>query len=251
METRYAIYYTPPRESPLSRFAIAWFGWDHYLGQPAALWKTQVLTRDQHLDVTAAPRRYGFHATLKAPFRLAAGRKESDLCRRVEGIAASQSPVTLPGLSLADLNGFVALVPRRVPPELPTLAAAFVTQADSFRAPLTPADLARRHAADLTDRQRALLDAWGYPYVLEEWRFHMTLSDTLGIGLREAVMEELRPLVQCVASQPVRIDAVALFRQPDRETPFIVHRVFPLAGCGSIGPEQGPSDHQVAVPRSR
>jgi putative phosphonate metabolism protein len=230
MDTRYAIYYTPPRESPLGRFAIAWFGWDHYLGQPAEPLATRVLTRDQHLEVTASPRRYGFHATLKAPFRLAAGQDESALCEALEDFAGSQAPVTIPGLFVASLNGFLALVPAQVPPELPDLADAFVAQLDHFRAP-DPEDLARRRAAGLTPRQQALLDAWGYPYVLEEWRFHMTLTDTLQDGVREAVLEELLPWVEIFARRPLRIDSIALFRQPSRETPFTVLRLFPLKGA--------------------
>jgi len=231
MEARYAIYYTPPRDSPLGRFAIAWFGWDHYLAQPAEPLETRVLTRDQHLEVTASPRRYGFHATLKAPFCLAAGRDESELCTALDDFTAVRAPVTIPGLLLANLCGFAALVPAQVPPELPDLADAIVTQLDHLRAPLDPADLARRRAAGLTPRQQALLDTWGYPYVLEEWRFHMTLTDTLKDGAREAVLKELVPRVKGFARQPLRIDSVALFRQPNRETPFTVLRVFPLEGA--------------------
>ncbi len=231
MEARYAIYYTPPRDSPLGRFGIAWLGWDHYLGQPVAPLETRALTHEQHVDVTASPRRYGFHATLKAPFRLTAGLDESELCDALADFAGTQAPVTIPGLVLATLGGFVALVPTQVPPGLADLADACVTLFDHFRLALDPADLARRRPAGLTPRQHALLDAWGYPYVLEEWRFHMTLTDTLQDRAREAVLEELVPRVEAFACQPLCIGAVALFRQPDRETPFTVRRVFPLRGA--------------------
>jgi putative phosphonate metabolism protein len=231
MEARYAIYYTPPRDSPLGRFGIAWLGWDHYRGRPVAPLETRALTGAQHAEVTASPRRYGFHATLKAPFRLAAGRDESELCGALADFAGERAPVTIPGLFLARLGGFVALVPSRMPPGLADLADACVAVFDPFRSALDPADIARRRAAGLTPRQHALLYAWGYPYVLEEWRFHLTLTGTLQDGAGEAVLEELVPRVAVFACQPLRIEAVALFRQPDRETPFTVRRVFPLRGA--------------------
>lgn len=230
MHARYAIYYTPARESALGRFGIAWLGWDHYLGQPVPPIRTTRLSREQYAEVTASPRRYGFHATLKAPFRLAAGRTESELGNALADFARSQLAVTIPGLFLARIGGFVALVPAQVPAGLADLANAAVTSFDRFRSALDPAELARRRAAGLTNRQNALLDAWGYPYVLEEWRFHITLTDTVQDGIRDTVLEELTPRVAAFASQPLRIDAVALFRQPDRETPFTVSRVFPLQG---------------------
>jgi putative phosphonate metabolism protein len=231
MGSRYAIYYTPPRESPLGRFGIAWLGWDHYRGRPVAPPETRALTRAQHAELTSSPRRYGFHATLKAPFRLAAGRDESELCDALADFAGERVPVTIPGLSLASLGGFVALVPSQVPPGLADLADACVAVFDRFRSALDSADLARRRAAGLTPRQHALLDAWGYPYVLEEWRFHLTLTGTLQDGAREAVLKELVPRVGAFACQPLLLDAVTLFRQPDREAPFIVRRVFPLRGA--------------------
>jgi putative phosphonate metabolism protein len=228
MKARYAIYYTPARESALGRFGIAWLGWDHYLGQPVPPLLTKRMTRAQYAEVTASPRRYGFHATLKAPFHLAPGLEESALCDALQAFAGSQPRVTIPGLFLANLCGFVALVPAEVPTDLVDLAEAAVTQLDRFRSALEPADAARRRTAGLTKRQDALLEAWGYPYVFEEWRFHMTLTDTLKDGLRETVVEELAPLVAAFASEPLTIDAIALFRQPNRETPFTVLRVFPL-----------------------
>jgi putative phosphonate metabolism protein len=228
MQARYAIYYTPARDSALGRFGIAWLGWDHYLGQPVPPLLTKRLTRDQYAEVTASPRRYGFHATLKAPFHLAPGLDESALCDALAALAGSQPRVTIPGLFLANLCGFVALVPAEVPGTLGDLAEATVTRLDRFRSALDPADSARRRAAGLTKRQVALLETWGYPYVLEEWRFHMTLTDTLEDGIRETVVEELAPLVAAFACEPLTIDAIALFRQPNRETPFTVLRVFPL-----------------------
>jgi len=231
MEARYAIYYTPPRDSALGRLGIAWLGWDHYLGEPAALLETQRLTREQHMDVTASPRRYGFHATLKAPFRLAPGRSEGELCNALAEFCAGAAPVTLPGLFLGALGGFVALVPSQVPLALTDLAEACITRFDSFRLPPDPAELARRRAAGLTPAQDALLQRWGYPYVLEEWRFHMTLTDVLSNGSREQVMQELLPWVTAFASEPLHIETLALFRQPNRETPFTVLRLFQLSGA--------------------
>jgi putative phosphonate metabolism protein len=227
-QPRYAVYYSPPPDSPIGCFGVAWFGWNHHFGRPAPSLPLARLTREQYLEATAAPRRYGFHATLKAPFCLAPGWDESTLCDALAAFSASRPRMTLPGLRLESLSGFVALVPTEIPPGLHDLADAAVTQLDRCRSAIDPVDAARRRAAGLTERQEALLEAWGYPYVFEEWSFHMTLTDTLKESIRQVVLEELEPVVAAFAAQPVPIDAVVLFRQPNRETPFTVLRVFPL-----------------------
>ena len=59
------------------------------------------------------------------------------------------------------------------------MAGACVRDLDEFRAPAGEAELARRRKAGLSARQEALLTQWGYPYVFEEFRFHLTLSGRL------------------------------------------------------------------------
>ena len=180
--TRYALYYTPPK----GRFAdlgAAWLGWDVARGPPTAHPLPDPalpLPLPRSLaDITATPRKYGFHATLKPPFRLADGQDPATLVAAATALCARLSPVTLPALRLARLGPFLALVPDPQPGALATLAARLVTDLDAFRAPATPDDLARRRSAGLTPAQDALLVQWGYPFVLDEFRFHMTLSGKL------------------------------------------------------------------------
>ena len=200
---RYAIYYLPDDEA-LARFGAAWLGWDVERGVPAPH------PEGADLDAaTATPRKYGFHATLKPPFRLADGMREEALHDAVAALAADQPPVRLDGLDLATLGHFLALVPRGDTGPLGRLAFRCVKDLDRFRAPPSAAELDQRRAKGLTPRQDAMLLRWGYPYVGEEFQFHMTLSgglpdDDLAV-LRRTAAAALPPL-----PQPFDIASIAL-----------------------------------------
>lgn len=169
---RFAIYYAP-REGAFADAAAQWLGWD--LARGCAVVQPDV---PGIAALTVEPRKYGFHGTIKPPFRLAPGVVPGDLAQGVADLAQSLRPVTLPGLDLVLLGGFLALVPG--PDEgLSHLAARVVQGLERFRAPLTEAEIARRRPDRLTERQRALLAAYGYPYVMEEFQFHLTLSGRL------------------------------------------------------------------------
>lgn len=170
---RYAIYYTP-RAGALAAAASAWLGWDLQTGR-----STASALPDTLAALTAEPRKYGFHGTIKAPFRLGEGVRLADLQHGVKTLAKQRAPVSMPGLELINLHGFLALVPQGDPADLLDLGAEVVRFLDPYRAALTQAEYARRRPDQLTDRQRELLDTYGYPYVLEEFRFHLTLSGPL------------------------------------------------------------------------
>ncbi len=190
MFTRYALYFAPPPESALARLGASWLGRDASTGTVEQA--TPALAGCRPLpELTAAPRRYGLHGTLKAPMRLAPGCNADDLIETAAAWAARRGPVDLGRLQLAALGPFLALVPRQQPPALERFAADLVRDFDRFRAPPTPAELARRQRHPLSPRQTELLEAWGYPYVMEEFRFHITLSDALD--------DAERPIVQAAA----------------------------------------------------
>jgi hypothetical protein len=196
--TRYALYFAPP-PGAFAETAARWLG----RALPAIsgdLW-----------PLTASARRYGFHATLKAPFRLEPGLTESDLIAAMDRFGATCAPVDLAGLGLADLDGFLALIPQGDTGPLNDLAARVVRDFDPLRAPLTPADIARRNPDRLTPRQRALLDQWGYPFVLDEFRFHMTLTDRLAPGDAAWVLPLARACFAAFTDRPLRIDALSLY----------------------------------------
>src|SRR5215469_16427786 len=158
---RFAIYYAPGEDDPLSHAASAWWSCEK--------WR----------NATESPRGYGFHATLKPPFRLAAGADEPQLTREFERFAATRRPFVAPRLQLASLGNFLALVLSEPSREFGELADAAVQEFDRFRAAAPPPELERRRTAKLNPRQLEFLERWGYPYVFEEWRFHMTLTGPL------------------------------------------------------------------------
>ncbi len=202
MAERCAVYFAPPPGSALADFAAAWFG------------------RTDNREITASPRYYGFHATLKPPFRFVDGHGRADLEAALADFAATQPIVEVGHLEVGDLSGFLALVPVQAPQALGDLAMACVERFDRFRAVPSPAELARRRAKPLTPRQDELLERWGYPYVAEQFRFHMTLTQKLPETERARWKAELKALAAPVLVQPLVIDSLALFRQPDSESPF-------------------------------
>jgi len=207
--SRFAIYYLPP-EGPLAEFGAAWLGWDVASGRPAA----QPVVDGIHA-ITATPRKYGFHATLKPPFALAEGGRVADLERAVDLLAQRLMPASCDGLSLAMMGGFLALTPRGDASRINRLAAEIVERLDAFRRLASPAEIARRREAGLTARQEAMLARWGYPYVHEEFRFHMTLTGNLPVeskgDVTTAARQHLPPL-----PEPFVLDQIALVgERPD------------------------------------
>lgn len=224
MMKRYAVYYAPPEGAFASR-ASAWLGWDAAAGQPLD-------PPDLGLpaaEITRDPRKYGFHGTLKPPFRLAEGRDADELHRAVAGLARRLSPVTLPGLRLASLGGFLALVPEGDAAPLQALAATVVSALDGLRAPLTEAEIARRRPDRLTPRQRELLRLWGYPYVMEEFRFHLTLTDRLEEPLATQAARILDAHFAPVLPRPFRIADLCLFGEAEDGRFRLLHR-YTLSG---------------------
>ncbi|TNJ47728.1 DUF1045 domain-containing protein [Phaeobacter sp. B1627] len=189
--TRYAVYYAPPAEADWSRWATGWLGWDMERGCTAPHPDVADLGLAEPgaaelgaaglnvAEITATPRKYGLHATLKPPMRLAAGTDEGQLRAACTALAATQPPVALAGLEIARLGRFLALCPIGEVSALNRLAAACVTELDAFRARPSEAELDRRRAAGLSPQQDENLTRWGYPYVLDQFRFHITLTGKL------------------------------------------------------------------------
>lgn len=173
---RFAIYYAP-KPGAFADAAAAWLGWDLAQGAPVPQPAPDLPRR--LADITAEPRKYGFHATLKPPFRLADGTSPADLAQATARLAASLAPLELPGLQMVSLEGFLALIPVGDPTALQSFAAEVVRSLDPYRAALTPAEIARRRPERLTPRQRELLSTYGYPYVMEQFQLHLTLSGPL------------------------------------------------------------------------
>ncbi|MFM7420185.1 MAG: DUF1045 domain-containing protein, partial [Alphaproteobacteria bacterium] len=152
---RIALYYAPAIDDPLHGCASAWLGRDAATG--AALSQKPVSGLDI-AEITADARGYGFHATLKPPFRLQ-GDVHSAL-QAAREFAARIAPFALPPLQITDLDGFLALRESLPCPALQVLADGAVTALDAHRAPPTEAEIARRKPEKLSPRQREYLQDW-------------------------------------------------------------------------------------------
>jgi hypothetical protein len=217
---RYAIYVT--LDGPLAGFGAAWLGWDISTGRPVAL------PQDTDLDleaITRTPRKYGLHATIKPPFRLAEGQSRATLEADFAAFCAAEPAVTVDGLRLSRIGPFLALTAVGDPGGLERLAARAVEHLDPFRAPPGEEDLRRRRAAGLTPAQDALLLRWGYPYVMEEFQFHITLSGALDAATVRRVEAVLEPRLAPLLPAPFRVGHLTLAGEDEEGMFHAIHRV--------------------------
>jgi len=229
---RYAIYFAPSADSVLYRFGADLIGYDAYSGQPLPFADGIEAEVEGWKQLTADPRKYGFHATLNAPIFLASGKTEDKLLAAMRAFAQKPRAIPVIAPTVRSISHFIAIVPDGLNPELQKLAENCVTAFDDFRAPLTAEDRERRNVSALTERQIAYLDRWGYPYVFEEFRFHMTLAGSLPAERRVAVTEILRKRFHAQELQSISIDRLALFRQNDANSGFTIISHWPLQSAG-------------------
>lgn len=225
MTTRYAIYYAPQRDDTLWQAGCGWLGRDPAGGTLADPPDIAGLA-----DLTADPRVYGFHATLKPPMRLRHGAARGDVLDAMEQVAAAIPRFTLPPLAVADLGGFLCLRETVDSAALQALSDASVAGLDHLRAAPDGAELTRRRAAGLSPAREANLQRWGYPDVFATWSFHMTLSRRL----EGPQMRRLRPAAEtwfCEALAASRsVTTICLFEQA-RSDPFLLTERLDLAAA--------------------
>lgn len=218
---RYAIYYAPAADSPWWRFGASWLGWDELRGTPLPQPPLPEFSAEDFREITSAPRRYGFHATLKAPFRLRESVTEALLRDRLAALAAGLRAVPLGPLAPRLLEDFVALQPERPPLGLDSLAARCVLDLEDLRAPLRPEEMARRRPEQLDAVGRDLLQRFGYPHVLGRFRFHLTLSGPVDPVTADLLVARAARSVQDLnASGSPRLDRLCLFREDHPGAPF-------------------------------
>ena len=214
---RAAIYFTPPAGAPLTRLAADWLGRDAFDGTA-----TRPLDAERAAMV-AEPARYGFHATMKAPFRLADDATLAALDEALADFCAAQSAPTIARLSLRRIAHFFALVPDETEPALDRLAGDCVRAFEPFRAPLSTREWERRRPETLTTRQRRHLEDWGYPHVFEDFRFHMTLTGRVPDEAAAPIQATLAQHFEPVLGQPLPVDGLALFVESEPGGPFTIH----------------------------
>lgn len=211
---RYAIYYAPEPESALDTFGQTWLGHRGRAALEAAIGKYAKPSLERIGELTESPRRYGFHGTLKPPFELNAVNRPEGLLAAARVFARSRGPIELPPLELAVIGKFIALTPIAESAALERLAAACVRAFEGFRTPLSKKQEEDYKRNKLTVHQEQMLEHWGYPYVMEEFRFHISLTDRIDDDHeRQSVMDLLSKLAQPVLGQPIRIRDLVVFAQ--------------------------------------
>lgn len=222
---RVAVYYAPLPDDPLFAAAACWLGRDPISDAPAPQPDLPGIA-----EVTAEPRQYGFHATLKPPMRLAEDRSWNALVAATRALAAEIPPFDLPPLAVSDVHGFLALRETEAPAALQALADACVARLDRFRAPAQEAEIARRRRPGLSAQQDAMLLRWGYPYVFETWFFHMTLTRRLSESEKQRFMPEAERHFARALLLPRRVEEICLFAQHEAGGSFMVAERVRLAG---------------------
>jgi putative phosphonate metabolism protein len=225
---RYAVYYASAHGSSLDQFGAELLGYDAWIGVTLPFADGVIEKAPDWRELTEDPRRYGFHGTLKAPMTLAKGKTEAGLLSACAAFADQARPIPQIIPVVDAISGFIAVIPDQPSAELQSLAADCVRDFDPFRSPLTAEDRARRNPAKLTPRQCEYLERWGYPYVMEEFRFHMTLTGRLDETRREDVLAILRARFARIGVSELAIDRIALFRQIDRDARFEIIGDWPL-----------------------
>lgn len=215
---RHAIYFAPAVSSAWWRFGAGWLGWDEIRGEALPQPLLHGIARDDFHTLVAEPRRYGFHATLKAPFQLRADVDEQALFARVDRLARQLVAVPAGPLEPVVISRFVALASQRQPAALAALAMRCVMDLEDLRAPMAPEEAARR-SGGLTPRQRELLAHYGYPYVLEEFRFHMTLSAKADPATADRLVQGASSAVARLG--PLCVDRLCVFREDHPGAPFL------------------------------
>ncbi len=219
MSARYAVFFCPDDSTELALFGARVL---HRYADGAQVASSADDYPDRQLasELSQTPAHYGFHATLKAPFQLADGFSEVQLLKAVQELAMQQLPISMLTLRPRLLSDFVALGFDAQPQAIAALAECCVIELEPFRAPLTSTDIAKRKPEQLTPSQRAYLSAYGYPYVLAEFRFHMTLTGAVEHASHQSYIDWLSSQYEKLVPNPPMLDRLAVFWQPDRQTPF-------------------------------
>jgi putative phosphonate metabolism protein len=217
---RYAVYFAPAAGSPWWTFAAHWVGRDEASGAALPQPCPEGFDAASFAQLTAEPRRYGFHATLRPPMRLKASAQAFE--QEVRALASRLRAVPLGTLVPVYMDGFVALVPSVRNPALGALAAQCVTTLEPLRQPLDETERARRRPEQLDARGRELVDLHGYPGVLERFRFHMTLTGPVDTATAGRLVAHLaNPVARLNAQSAPVLDRLCIFHEAQPGAPFL------------------------------
>lgn len=228
MTRRFALYFAPPPGSELESFGRNWLGRDHINGRSIEQEVIGGLSADDQQRITSSARHYGFHATLKAPFALKQGGNADALHEAADNFTQQRKTFEAPPLRISGLSRWVAFTLSGPSLDMDRLAADCVRDFEPFRAPMTDHDLERRRQNGLTPRQDDQLQAFGYPYIFDDFHFHMTLAGPLDSPEKDMIVDLLQKRAASIEAPPLIVDAIAIYEQPDRDQSFTQTARFPF-----------------------
>ena len=217
---RYAIYYTPQPGTALAAFGRSWFGRAND-GVTLQAFSDAGLSGTSFAKLATAPGRYsGLHALFRAPFALRDGFGPDALKTRLINFAARRKSVETGPLTLSRAGRYLVLRPVEAMPALDWLAAQCVAAFEDFAVP--PSDVERAEHANpkLSDYQRLLLESFGDPNVLSEYRFSITLTGPLDAAHLERVAQALWPVLEEICAEGVTVDGLSLFGDSSGPSPM-------------------------------
>ena len=220
---RYAFYFSPGEGDTLHDLGTKWLGRDAVTGVVIEHPYLEGLGASELASITGPARRYGFHATLKAPFHLAERASEADLLDTMEAFADQTESFEIPSLVVGKLEGFLALVPGGPAADLNAFANAVVEAFEPLRAPLSEKDIERRNPDSLSSAELRNLMRWGYPYVFDQFRFHMTLTTRLAEPGITRIANAASAHFAAALSGPIAVRALTLSVEPEPGAPFEIH----------------------------
>jgi hypothetical protein len=229
---RYILGFTPPPRDPLTSVAASWLGRDVYSGERVEQLATIGLGLHEAAFYSALPRRYGFHAALKSPFRLAEPTAEAALLRDLMRYSGTFEPFHIPRLEVARIGSAFALIPSSPHASLNYLAAALTQEFDHFRAPLTEAEIDRCDPDLLSATQFANLHRWGCADVMDEFRFQMLLTGPVHSSDVASMERVLRTIFDPVLTESIVVSNIALMMEESNGGPFRVHSLHPMGRVG-------------------
>ena len=230
---RYALYYVPRHGGRFNEAGARWLGRDAYDGQRYQQPSVDGLSGERVAELTTNARRYGFHATLKAPAPLAAECREADYVAAVGAFCKEMAPVTLPKLTLGSIGmsgTLFALVPETPHAPMNTLERSIVTHFEPWRGASRVVAHEKKRHFKLTERQIEMQQRWGYAFAVDEFRFHITLTDRIPAENVEAVRAAITEHFAEFLAAPLAVDRLGILVEDSPGAPFRVLESFALEG---------------------
>lgn len=225
---RVAIFYAPGSQTPLANFGAHWLGWD--VEQAKSVPHPQIDGLPEPIEVlVATPQKYGFHGTLKAPFRIRHDQTIDSLKEAMKAFSDQRKPFVIGKMKVATLGRFVAIIQEKASDNFAGFASEIVRNFEDYRAPLSDEDIAKRREAGLTPRQDELMLKWGYPYIFDEFKFHLTLTGKLSEQNAQSVCDRLTDHLKPILDTPVQAVDLCLYGEREDGRFEIIER-FPFLG---------------------